>query len=285
MDRFAVFVDAGYLYAGAGQLCHGTTQRHKLKLDGPGICARLTDFARDHCGLDHLRTYWYDGARDARPTTEHLSIANRPGVKLRLGRLTRQGQKGVDSRIVRDLIILGHGGGMATAYLLGGDEDLREGVAEAQEKGVRVVLLSIEDSGVSSTLLMEADDLIALDQAFLSPFLELLPDEAKEPVEGTPVEDGAGDHVSEGEADPRAIGRGFAEAWIKASPTEIVAAVRKERPRIPRDIDSALLRSAGAAVAGGAVPQEWRYDLRAGFWDAVDESPASAERVEPESEG
>src|SRR3712207_9253694 len=42
-----------------------------------------------------------------------------------------------------DLIILSEERAIATAYLLGGDEDLREGVAEAQERGVRVVLTEI----------------------------------------------------------------------------------------------------------------------------------------------
>jgi uncharacterized LabA/DUF88 family protein len=79
-----------------------------------------------------------------KPTAQHLDIAYLPGVKLRLGRLTKGKQKGVDSRIVRDLIILSEERAVAVAYLVGGDEDLREGVSEAQERGVRVVLVGVE---------------------------------------------------------------------------------------------------------------------------------------------
>ena len=37
MDRFAVFVDAGYLYAETGRLLFNTTDRRAIQLDGPGV--------------------------------------------------------------------------------------------------------------------------------------------------------------------------------------------------------------------------------------------------------
>ncbi len=125
----------------------------------------LASFAKERCGFEHLRTYWYDGAPQARPTPQHEEVANLSGVKLRLGRLTSFGQKGVDSRVVRDLIILSVERGISTAFLLAGDEDLREGVSEAQERGVQVVVVGIEpldEKNMSPTLIMEADEVLVL---------------------------------------------------------------------------------------------------------------------------
>jgi hypothetical protein len=74
-----------------------------------------------------LRVYWYDGAPDAIPLSDHLAIAKLTNVKLRLGRLTRGEQKGVDWLIIRDLMTLARERAIATALLVSGDEDLREG--------------------------------------------------------------------------------------------------------------------------------------------------------------
>ena len=91
-----------------------------------------------------LRSYWYDGACDAIPTLAQLSVAELANVKLRLGRLSGGKQKGVDALIYRDLMTLARERAIATAFLLAGDEDLREGVVAAGDMGVRVVVLGIE---------------------------------------------------------------------------------------------------------------------------------------------
>ena len=49
----------------------------------------------------------------------------------------------MDSRIVRDLIVLSHYRAMVDAFLLSGDDDPREAVSEAQEAGVRVTLIGV----------------------------------------------------------------------------------------------------------------------------------------------
>lgn len=43
MDRFGVFVDAGYLYAASGKLLFGTTDRKKFSLNFESIVERLVD--------------------------------------------------------------------------------------------------------------------------------------------------------------------------------------------------------------------------------------------------
>lgn len=63
---------------------------------------------------------------------------------------------------------------IATAFLLSGDEDLREGVVEAQEMGVRVILVGTEPfSGENQAdpLRREADDVIVLRHGNLSAFM------------------------------------------------------------------------------------------------------------------
>src|ERR1051326_6639600 len=101
MDRYALFVDAAYLYAAGGSLCCATTNRAKLVMDFQVAIDELRKVCEQSCGLKPLRVYWYDAATDAQPTASHIAVSSLQGVQLRLGRLTRAGQKGVDSRIVR----------------------------------------------------------------------------------------------------------------------------------------------------------------------------------------
>jgi uncharacterized LabA/DUF88 family protein len=143
MDRFALFVDAGHLLAEGGNLCCGTKKRSALRCDFRGLIEELNSFCTEQCGLPILRTYWYDGAKDAVPSPEQLLIAELPRTKLRLGRISGGKQKGVDSLIVRDLMTLARERAVATAFLLGGDEDLREGIVAAQEMGVAVNVMGI----------------------------------------------------------------------------------------------------------------------------------------------
>jgi uncharacterized LabA/DUF88 family protein len=260
MNRFAIFVDAGYLFAASGKLCFDVTDRRRLALNARTLCPELATLAQTNCGLEYLRTYWYDGARDARPTPQHVDVANLPGVKVRLGRLVRYGQKGVDSRIVRDLIILSVERAVATAYLLGGDEDLREGVAEAQERGVRVVLAAIEPldgQNLSPTLAMEVDDILTLDRAFVEPHIALREEQAHERYDLAQADD------------PQAIGREFGTIWWERSPLEERHSVRRGRPRIPAELDRRLL-AAATRLLGANVDEEARAALRRGFWQVVD---------------
>jgi len=266
MQRFGIFVDAGYLFAAGGKLCHGVTARDKLALNASSLHTALTDFAAADCGLEHLRTYWYDGARDARPTAEQIAIANLNGVKLRLGRLTQSGQKGVDSRIVRDLIILSVERAISTAYLLGGDEDLKEGVSEAQERGVQVVLIGVEplnEQNISRTLAMESDKVVTLDRDFVAPHLALV-----EPV-ATVAAAGGGQLEDAVKPDAEDVGRRFGAAWFDSASPDTVDEVKKDAPRIPYELDKALLAQ-GRAALGADIEDADRKGLRSGFWQSID---------------
>lgn len=107
MNRYALFVDAGYLYAAGGLLCYGTKTRSDLDMDFQLAVDDLRAICHGVCGLPPLRAYWYDAAPDGHPTASHITVSSVEGVQLRLGRLIKT-QKGVDSRIVRDLIVLSH---------------------------------------------------------------------------------------------------------------------------------------------------------------------------------
>jgi hypothetical protein len=135
LDRYGLFVDAGYPFAEAGGLCAGTKRRSELRCDHAGLVEGLRALAGRHSGLPPLRIYWYDGARDAVPSVTQRRLANLPDLKLRLGRIVRLTQKGVDSLIVSDLITLAHERAIVTAYVLTGDEEVREGIAAAQALG------------------------------------------------------------------------------------------------------------------------------------------------------
>ena len=269
VEQFAWFVDAGYLYAAGGSLCLGVRARGQIDIDFGSVTKMLTLRGRTETqGERHLRTYWYDGARDANPVGPHIAIARQPGVKLRLGRTVprdnQEGfmQKGVDSLIVRDLMRLSENRAISTAFLLGGDEDLRQGVVEAQEMGVRVVLVGIEpfdEQNQAATLIREADDLIILGQEDLFDHFRLL--EFLEPTAG----------ASAGSAYD--VGMDYGRAWSSREGVEGVEALElgirnQGLRRVPPEIDRRLLRSAAASL-GGALTEADKIDLRQGFLDGA----------------
>jgi uncharacterized LabA/DUF88 family protein len=157
MSRYAIFVDAGYLLAwGADRKVGARAPRTAIQCDFPALISALLA----HCQTlapkdDLLRLYWYDGAPHSGPTLEHRAVGDRDDVKVRLGRFTRGGQKGVDTLLVLDLTTLARERAITSALLLSGDEDLREGVYVAQQLGVRVILLCLAASATS----MQADAL------------------------------------------------------------------------------------------------------------------------------
>ena len=144
MDRVAVFVDAGYLFAQGSCLLTGKkAQRGEITVDLDKMLSLLEEFACRITKVPLLRIYWYDGTSTG-PTPQHVALAFKPRVKVRLGFVNTAGQqKGVDSLIVTDLITLARNRSMCDAVLLSGDEDIRVGVQQAQEFGVRVHLLGI----------------------------------------------------------------------------------------------------------------------------------------------
>jgi uncharacterized LabA/DUF88 family protein len=179
MNRSAVFVDAGYLFAAGSALLAGSKQsRHLISLDDNAVASALRKFAESRTGCDLLRVYWYDGVTARGLTVDHQRIASCDDIKLRLGFINSAGQqKGVDSLIVTDLVELARNGAMCDAILVAGDEDTRIGVQIAQSYGVRVHLLGVEParSNQSKQLIQEADTTSEWGRDVVTSFLSLLP--------------------------------------------------------------------------------------------------------------
>lgn len=250
-DRYCVFVDAGYLYKAGGFACLGIEDRASQFLDVETFTPQLSRFCNDQV-LDGrgawLRTYWYDGAERGSPHPIHEEIGRLPRIKLRIGRLEGGQQKGVDSLIVRDLVILAERRAISTAFLLGGDEDLREGVREAQDRGVEVVLLGIEPpsgSNLSDTLVMEADQLLLIDEELLRPHF------------WSPFSRPTFDDVQTSAAEPYELGRQFALSYLGALPDFEQRVVLRSSLRfewIPPALDGELKKRAAATTASGVFP-------------------------------
>ena len=266
VDRSGIFVDAGYLLAGGGTVCLGTKSRSSINCDYPGVVKALLEIAEQHSGLAPLRVYWYDGAPNAVPLTWHQEIGALPHVKIRMGRLVgpkdKRQQKGVDSLIVRDLMVLARERAICTAFLLAGDEDLREGVATAQEQGLQVVLLGIpkqsgEGVDQARSLIREADEHRVLEAKFWEPYFS----KREEP-----------ETILAPEADitsPSDIGAAFAEAWASAATPEDLQKLLEGAPVIPVELDVQLILE-GEKVLGslrGRDPE--KREMRAAFWRVV----------------
>jgi hypothetical protein len=174
VDRYAIFVDVGYVVASVAELLAGSAGRHLVSCDYGQLVSSLVADASGECRMPLLRTYWYDASMSGQPEHDQLTVADLPGVRLRLGRLVRGEQKGVDSRLVRDLIVLARDRAMVAAYLLAGDEDICEGVAEAQDQGVRVTVLGVPGVNQSRLLIQQSDEHRVLPEEFWRSHFRLL---------------------------------------------------------------------------------------------------------------
>jgi uncharacterized LabA/DUF88 family protein len=124
----------------------------------------------EHSGQDVLRVYWYDVSKDALFTDQHKSIGLLPDVKVRLGRISFNGeQKGVDLKLGLDLVGVARNRAASTAFLVSGDDDLAEAVEEAQDLGMKVVLVGLDNpdhrlgvQSVAEHLALRVDSIIAL---------------------------------------------------------------------------------------------------------------------------
>lgn len=275
MDRVAAFVDAGYLFAAGAQLISGKNRpRGELQLNYDAVLEEIERLAASVSGLPLLRIYWYDGTSTG-PTSQHLTLAFKPCVKLRLGFVNALGeQKGVDSLLITDLINLARNKAMADALLLTGDEDIRVGVQQAQEFGVRVHLLGIEPSRANQSqfLVQEADSLQEWNRETVARFLTHRP--KSEPAgTGQPP----GETLAMGLQNlPRALNieQVALEAAGKLSGSDIEGVLRlyDERRRLPAEIDRPLLGSAKKQF--GLLSPDQRRQLREAFVSALKQRQA-----------
>ncbi|HEU0278077.1 MAG TPA: NYN domain-containing protein [Rhodanobacteraceae bacterium] len=265
MDRIAAFIDAGYFFASTSELLFGTTlRRGELGLANAEFTQFLAHTAEAIAGCPLLRIYWYDGTNSG-PTPAHLALAYLDNVKLRLGFVNQSGeQKGVDGLIFADLTTLARKRAISDALLLAGDEDLRIGVQQAQEYGIRVHLLGIESrdstGNQSSALQREADTRRQLDAATLTPFLT-----RREPAITVPAPGVVADEV-------RVLARmqelaGEYATTLQAPQRELILAL-PERTPLPHELDRELLLRA-SELLGRKLEEAEKRALRGALRAAV----------------
>jgi len=272
LDRCAVLIDAGHLLAETGKLICGTKNRALISADYSGMLAEVASMVEDDADLPLLRSYWYDAAPDAVPTFEQLRIGDLSGVKVRLGRLTRGQQKGVDALIYRDMVTLARERAVASMYLLGGDDDLLEGMLSAQDLGVQVTVLGVETLGgrnQSGTLIREADDHIVLKKEFWSQYVSLAPVAAELDPSDTA-------------ADGEAAGEQFALSWAGRATQQELMELAQMSPRIPKELDVQLLMTSQRLLGENVLDRDTKYAARAGFWSCI--KRAARGEVVPDSD-
>lgn len=283
MHRVAIFVDAGYLFAqGSVALSGHKLPRGSIVLDHEKAVVALIAHSFEVSGAPLLRVYWYDGTSTG-PTSQHITLAHLRDVKVRLGFVNSvEEQKGVDSLIVTDLISLARNRAMTDAVLLSGDEDLRVGVQQAQEFGIRVHLLGIRPSRGSQSifLLQECDTTHEWGSDDLKPFLackqlEPVRNAAPTTVPTLAVNIAAPPATSVGPLEQVAIQLSYEvpEAELEALVLNI-----REAGQTPKLIDGRLLAKGGAAILSKLDPAQKRQ-IRAAFINACE---ARLARVEPE---
>lgn len=244
---FAILVDAGFLMASAAHRVGTNKAREGIRCQYPELVSGLISLIDAHSDDSFLRMYWYDASMNGIPDMLQQAISELPGVKLRLGRLVHGLQKGVDSRIIVDMLTLAERRAVSEFYLISGDGDLVEGVEEAQQHGSRVVVVGVPGVIQSRVLKAAADELLTIPSELISSTVSI--------TEATGVT-------------PREAGAAFAGIFCaEYDPACITELKRQTSPVIPKGIDAELMRYADP-VLGGILRDnpDLREDVRAGFW-------------------
>jgi uncharacterized LabA/DUF88 family protein len=288
MNRYAVLVDVGYLYAAAGETLLGAASRLEYRVDAEGLIRTLMEQASDRLRGELLRIYWFDAARDRVPTVDQRVVAQLPWVKLRLGNLNHRGQqKGVDAMIRADLETLARHRAVTDAVLVAGDEDMLPAVEAAQAFGVRVHLWGVEPpfgTNQAERLVWEADTVETIDPDLIKPFFT--PDRLRpvvaETADGTTATPTPADLVTRIRPRPPArnspqpdrdtvqdVGAWVAQKWILTRGRDHVGDLLPG-PFLPVVIDRELLVEAEKELRLSLrAHKEARLWLRDGFWERV----------------
>lgn len=273
-NQTAIFIDAGFLLSLGGHRVAGTTLRSAFTTQYESLINGIVQFVKKRTGLSNLRVYWYDASKDGLFTEQHKRIGLISGVKVRLGRISYNGeQKGVDLRLALDLVGIARNRAASVAYLISGDDDLAEAVEEVQDMGMKVVLLGVAKPesrlGVAS---------VAEHLALTADSIEILPDQLVDSVFTRVLEwDGvhsnatariAGSTSEVDKTDFRAKSQGPTPALLArkqskidqddiTGSTEIVYTSEANRPRYQGSAAHELEELAVAEEIGGRVAESW----------------------------
>ena len=177
MDRCALFVDAGYVLTDGAMAVHGTRRRESVSWDYAGLLQLFGSLAMERTRLPLLRCYWYEATVEGRRSADHDTLADLPGVKLRVAKMRPGHREGVEGEIHRDLTTLARNKAISEVMMVSAEEDLAQVIADVQDMGMRVTLLHIATDGnwtISRTLRQECDDIVEISAAHLRPYVELI---------------------------------------------------------------------------------------------------------------
>lgn len=166
VDRVEVFVDTSYLLASFYN-SWTTGARAQLEIDLPAVISHLNTIVSNKIHLPVHRQLWYDGIPDSGPHRYQRTLRHINGVQLRSGQLIEWGdrrtQKGVDTRLVADMVLRSVRGIVSDIVLVSGDADMIPGVETAVEHGVRVHLIGFGWDSISNSLRSACDTVTVLD--------------------------------------------------------------------------------------------------------------------------
>ena len=168
LERTLVFVDTSYLLASFYNSWE-IGARAQLEIDLPEVVATLGKMITDQLNQPIHRQFWYDGIPDSGPHRYQRALRTCDGVQLRTGQLIEWGerrtQKGVDTRLVADLVVNGVSEKFTDFVLVSGDADMIPGVEEVTSRGARMHLYGFGWDSMSSALRHACDSTTILDPA------------------------------------------------------------------------------------------------------------------------
>ncbi|MEX3505489.1 NYN domain-containing protein [Corynebacterium sp. LK2510] len=166
IERTLVFVDTSYLLASFYNSWE-VGARSQLEIDLPEVVATLRTMISQQLQQPVHRQYWYDGIPESGPHRYQRALRTCDGVQLRTGQLIEWGdrrtQKGVDTRLVADIVVNATRGNFSDFVIVTGDADMIPGVEEAANHGVRVHLYGFGWDSMSSALRHACDTTTVLD--------------------------------------------------------------------------------------------------------------------------
>ena len=166
LERTLVFVDTSYLLASFYNSWE-IGARAQLEIDLPEVVATLGKMITNQLNQPLHRQFWYDGIPDSGPHRYQRALRTCDGVQLRTGQLIEWGerrtQKGVDTRLVADLVVNGMSEKFTDFVLVSGDADMIPGVEEVTSRGARMHLYGFGWDSMSSALRHACDSTTILD--------------------------------------------------------------------------------------------------------------------------
>lgn len=166
LERTLVFVDTSYLLASFYNSWE-IGARAQLEIDLPEVVATLGKMITTQLNQPIHRQFWYDGIPDSGPHRYQRALRTCDGVQLRTGQLIEWGerrtQKGVDTRLVADLVVNGMSEKFTDFVLVSGDADMIPGVEEVTSRGARMHLYGFGWDSMSSALRHACDSTTILD--------------------------------------------------------------------------------------------------------------------------